>query len=58
MAALTTHEVLIEEALTRPIPALMPRHPQVLLRPGRADVLVGMRRSGKTYGKRWHNAWR
>jgi predicted AAA+ superfamily ATPase len=50
MEALTTHEVLIEEALTRPIPTYMPRHPQVLLRRGRADVLVGMRRTGKTYG--------
>ncbi len=44
------YEQLVEEALLRPVPAHLSRRPDVRLRPGRADVFVGMRRAGKTYG--------
>ncbi|RYF03579.1 MAG: hypothetical protein EOO40_12075, partial [Deltaproteobacteria bacterium] len=50
MDLLSLYDRLIEESISRRIPKLMRRHPGVLLRAGRADVLVGMRRSGKTYG--------
>ncbi len=40
---------LIADAQTRPLPRLTPRRVQLPMVPGKADVVVGMRRSGKTF---------
>jgi predicted AAA+ superfamily ATPase len=42
-------ESLLRDFWERPPPDLTPRNSELLGRPGKADVLIGMRRSGKTY---------
>lgn len=42
-------EKLIAESQERPLPATHPREVRLPAVPGKADALVGMRRSGKTY---------
>jgi hypothetical protein len=47
------HDVAVEGLLRdfweRPFPEITTRDAGLLSRPGKADVLIGMRRSGKTY---------
>jgi len=42
-------ERLIQESMSAPLPGAMPRDVRPLMLPRKADVFVGMRRSGKTF---------